>query len=170
MKSALLSKIAMCICPPAIVATSVATIPPIKRAVHRATATSPVPAARKAHPRRAMTTARDCAPGLAVAALTPQGAPLQRLSDAMQTVGNAPIFDAPGFTAQHTPGYQMPAAGVAWATAPGLAPLGALPVEEVPSSPLPEASTWAMTIGGFAAVGIALRRRPTAKPVARDAA
>ncbi len=161
MKSALLSKIAMCVCPPAIVATSAVTVPPIKRAVHRITAPAAAPA--RPRPRRVFAAAYDCTP-TAVPLSNP--APLGMTAVTPNDVlGNTPVAPTALTAVPVTPASFGP---VALGSPPFTGPLYPLVPSTIPPvtppSVLPEVSTWAMTITGFGAIGWALRRRP------RDAA
>jgi hypothetical protein len=157
MKSALLSKIAMCVCPPAVVATSAVTVPPVKKAVHRLTAPSHMPAVAK--PRRTFTAAYDC---------TPTAVPLTNASPLATDVAPADVAETPPVAlAVRTPVSESslgPTPQFQQATFPGTTVIGptVLPTIVPPgagSSPLPELSTWAMTISGFGAIGYAMRRK-----------
>lgn len=179
MKSALLSKIAMCVCPPVVVATTAVSVPPVKRAVHRLTAPRGIPAVASVRPRRTFTAAYDCTPtAVPITNLAPNSygnvAPSdvtgtrQTLTDAspapigpVSSLSGTPAFDAAGFPGGPSiisPGVVIPVAVV---NTPGETPPTTV-VTPPGSSALPEPSTWAMTIGGFGAVGWALRRKPAA--------
>ena len=155
MKSALLSKIAMCVCPPAIVATSAVTVPPVRRAVHRLTA--PAHAVAPVRPRRVFHAAYDC---------TPTAVPLSNAPQAMTAVAPTDVTGTTptAYTAQ--PAAPTGFSPVSFVSPPFAGPINPLlvtpntPVNPPPSAVVPEISTWAMTITGLGAVGWALRRRP----------
>lgn len=153
MKSALLSKIAMCVCPPVVVATSAVTVPPVKRAVHRLTAPHRAVARPVAH--RAFSAAYDC---------TPAAVPITNLAP----LGNAVVAPAetPVANAVIVPAQSGPVAAaqpISYPIAGAVTPIFPISITNTPintgTSSLPEASTWAMTIGGFGAIGWAMRRK-----------
>ena len=165
MKSALLSKIAMCVCPPAIIATSAVTIPPVKRAVHRLT--SPAAPMARAKPRRVFSAAYDCTPtAVPLSNAVPMGMSAVAPTD---SVGTTPGYAPPVTALAVRP--ETPATGfspIALISPPFVGPLFpgvANPTTPVTPTPpvipaaLPEMSTWAMTITGFGAIGWALRRK-----------
>lgn len=169
-------KAALCVCPPALLAGTVATVPSVKQAVHHATAHRATPKALRreiAHkPAGAQASARqqvDCGPGFAG---MPPAAPLLTYA--------APIPDEPVGT-EATPqgsGFAPAIAGIGIGGAPvagggsggsggggsGSGP-GTGGTDTTPSpipSAVPEASTWLMLIGGVGMLGAGLRRRRTA--------
>lgn len=153
------AKAALCICPPALMAGTVATVPPVKRAVHHLTAPRQAPKAlrhavaqRPAAPQAAARQQVDCDP----AAGGPVPAvPLVTYAD--------PIPDEPGGSSG---GSVLSPAGVGPAVG-GIAigtPGGATPsTPVVPITPgagaVPEPSLWLMMIAGVGSLGAALRRR-----------
>lgn len=158
MKSALLSKIAMCVCPPAVVATTAVTVPPVRHAVHRLTAPSNV---ERPKPRRTFTAAYDC---------TPSAVPLTKVGPMTNTVV-APAAEAlPVAMAARTPSQEIgPPGSILPQIVPGpdyVPPPGVTgpgggggPGGGTGGEALPEVSTWAMTITGFGMVGLLLRRK-----------
>ena len=145
MKSALLTKAALCICPPAIVATTAATVPPVRRAVHRFTA-----AHEPQH--RATPAAPPCVPldHQTFASMLPAGGvygpvELPQPSSYTAIVPGTPtepigpqIFNPPLFP----PG-------------PGLLPP---PVTNGPPA-VPEPGVWLTMIVGFGMIGAGFRQR-----------
>ncbi|MEP6784547.1 MAG: PEPxxWA-CTERM sorting domain-containing protein [Sphingomonadales bacterium] len=160
MKSGVLQIAALCVCPPAILATSVATIPTVKRAVHHAT--RPAPAKQKIVQTRAKLVKSasiaagvpcDAMPGVPAAALLAYNAPL-------------PTVSGEGFVDPAPPVNQTPRP----------IPVGT-PFIPGASAGVPEPGTWMLMISGFGLVGVGLRWRraraatapTTLVPVAFDA-
>jgi hypothetical protein len=150
MKTTLLAKATMCVCPPALVATAVATVPPVKRAVHHLTA--PSRPAAKAAPRRAVVkkatfAAIPCAPVADFDFI--DSLPLETVPSTLESIGTPPPL-AP-----------LP---------PPIAPVPPTIVIRRPPTDfgaVPEPATWVMLITGFGAVGVAMRvrrRRRVADP------
>lgn len=168
MKSALLSKIAMCVCPPAIVATTAVTVPPVKRAVHRLTAPAHAPARPK--PRHVFSAAYDCTPTAVPISNAPSAMTAVAPTDATGATPEAPPTALSVRPADATGGGYSPIALNPGPFAGPLYPIGTpetpgtttpvTPVIPVTPAVLPEISTWAMTITGFGAIGWALRRKP----------
>lgn len=169
------AKAVLCVCPPALLAGTVATVPSVRRAVHHATAHRATPkAVRRAgadKPAVAQTVARqqvECEPGFAG---MPPAAPLLTYA--------APIADEPAGTdaIPQSGGYVPTIAGIGIGT-PGGTPVvpggpggggggtgttpttPVTPVTPEPTpGPVPEPSTWLMLIGGVGLLGAGLRRR-----------
>lgn len=173
MKAALLSKAALCICPPAMLATTAAYVPPVRSAVHHATR-PPAKAAPKAQPKRtaAGVAAVPCTPALLTPPIVPQttfAVPVP--SDAV----SGPAF----FGAVPAPGVAIGGinpGGVGGGNAggggggggggdTGTTPPGGGTVETPapPAVAVPEPSTWSMMLLGFGLLGAALRSRPQPK-------
>ena len=160
------AKAALCLCPPTVMAGTVATVPSVKRAVHHLTA-----AHHPAKPVHRLATAAaqppvqperqaDCGP---VAAGAVPAVPLVTYA--------APIPDEPG--GRETGSGIGPAVAAAGPTAAALAvstPAPA-PADTLPASPgpVPEPATWLMLILGAGAIGATLRRRHVTRPGARRA-
>lgn len=176
MKAALLSKAALCVCPPALIATSVATVPQVRRAVHHVTR----PHVAKHQPVRKRTAAatpgnarRPCPP--AVAALTepnrlatfaqplpaePVSTPMAPLSEvATRSTGGTPdngsfapiisgLAPVTGGGAPGTPGTPTTPTTPTTPSTPG-----------PPVTPVPEPATWTTMILGFGLLGALMRRR-----------
>ena len=160
------AKIAMCACPPALMAGSVATVPAVKRAVHGATAPRHPHHPHAAHRRAPAGVARrpDCAPpgvsGMPAAPIVTYAAPIPAEPGSPDIGGGS--------------GGGAPLAGVGAPAAAGIpivAGAGGTP-EAVPATPagpgagpgggggaVPEPATWLMLIVGAGGVGVALRRR-----------
>lgn len=153
MKSALLSKVALCVCPPAMLATTVVTVPPVRQAVHRAT--------RPHHPVRHRPHAKRVAPRQ-VAAIAPCSPVAAAIVAPLLTFAElAPEeFDVVPATLNDAGGGPGGIAGLPGAGfgpgAVGTAP----PVLPALVSPIPEPSTWMMLIAGLGIVGVSLRSRP----------
>lgn len=163
MGTSTLAKAALCICPPALLATTAAVVPPVRHAVHHLTrehhghAHAGRPAASHAAARA------PCAPGLAALPsgilsgndlapplpvdVLPPGA-FTAIIPGSDTGGPAPVDVTP------FPGGPFP-------VGPGLP---ATPVGPGPAPAVPEPSVWTTMILGFAAIGASLRRtrRPRA--------
>lgn len=165
MKTALLSKVALCVCPPAMLATTVVSVPPVRQAVHRATRPHhpvrhrPQPA-RSAAPRQVASIA-PCPPAAAAVA------PLLTFADlGPEDVSAVPVE---GAAASGGPG------GGGGGGAPILGGGGGVPIlgggpgpvatappvlsGVTPVSPIPEPSTWLMLIAGLGTIGGAMRSR-----------
>jgi len=178
MALSVLSKVALCVCPPVALATTVAAVPPVKRAVHHATAKpAPRPVARNAAAGPARAADVPCVPVAPGAAGVPVPvAPLVTFADP----GLSDLGDLPGIPGGAgggvTPGATAPVGFPPIAT-PGL-PGGFVP--DAPGTPgnptnpntpavpetgaVPEPATWALMISGFALVGTAVRRRRRSSP------
>jgi len=139
-KSSLLTKAALCICPPTVVATTVASVPPVRRAVHHLT--------QPAHPTRAATPA------------APPCAPVTRRTLASPLPTTLTPDEVPVFTAI-TPGPDgfTPQAPITPPTFPGGGGV-------VPNNPggsntpaVPEPAAWVMMVLGFGLVGAGIRQR-----------
>jgi len=172
-----LAKAAICVCPPVAMATAVATVPPIKRAVHRATAKPAIRPASAGRPTSAAALPADapCIPVAPGAGLLPGPvAPLVTFADpgllGLDTPGTGGGVGTPGGIGGGGgfPGIGVPPIG------PGSGgPTPDNPVTPTPSptptptppqeSPIPEPATWLLMIGGFALAGTAMRRRRTAR-------
>ena len=140
MKSAFLTKAALCICPPAVVATTVATVPPVRKAVHRYTAAYEPKAPHK-----------------------PSAAPCVPV--ARTTFGyRLPDYDLPPIdTADYPPGAYVvvpPEVGTNVPVVPPIGP-GVLPPpgggSDVPG--VPEPSVWMTMVVGFGLIGAGYRQR-----------
>ena len=169
------AKAVLCVCPPAVLAGTVATVPSVKRAVHHATAQRTTPkAVRRAgasKPAVAQTVARqqvECEPGFGgmppTAPLLTYAAPIADEpagSDAVpQSGGFAPTIagigvGVPGGTPVVPGG---PGGGGGGPGTTPTTPTTPVTPEPVPG-PVPEPSTWLMLIGGVGLLGAGLRRR-----------
>lgn len=174
-----IAKAALCVCPPALMAGTVATVPAARKAVHQLTSPRAAP---KAAPRNTVAAARpaaatqrevECDPGVPApiaplvtyAAPIPQepgGTPIAPLSSIggtpVSSVGAAPPIGAVGVIGGNvTPPVTPPGATP---IVPPVAPPVVPPVTDVPSpGPVPEPSTWLMLIAGVGTLGAMLRRR-----------
>lgn len=176
MALSVLSKVALCVCPPVAMATAVATVPPVKRAVHHATAKPTRTAAAARAPARAAEA--PCIPG------APGYVPVPVPAVPLVTFAEPGPSDLPGLPG----GTPVPGVGggpITGGFPPIAVPIGPLPGGTVPvqpgppgatptptpppndTSPVPEPATWAMMIGGMALAGAALRRRRGARAVMR---
>lgn len=170
MKAALLSKAALCICPPAMLATTAAYVPPVRNAVHHATrpATKAPPA--KARPQRTAATAAPvpCPAAFAIPPVVPQstfaaevppdgfrGNYFGNPAAAGVLVGGG----GPGSGAGGGGGGTVPPGGGGGVVPPGGG--GGTPPPAVP-----EPTTWSMMLLGFGLLGTALRSRPARKAAA----
>jgi hypothetical protein len=176
------AKAMLCVCPPALLAGTVATVPSVKRAVHHATAHRTVPKTSRAVPDRPAVAQKvsqqECAPGFGG---LPPAAPLLTYA--------APIPDEPSGGSAITPqgGGFVPVAGIGIGGSTPVVPGGpgaggpgtgtpttpttpTTPVtpEPVPGA-VPEPSTWLMLIGGVGMLGAGLRRRRNAAAKRRAA-
>jgi hypothetical protein len=171
-KSALLAQLAMCVCAPAVVATTAMTVPPVRHAVHKAVA--PSPKKHAPHRRAAAPAGRPCAPeamheqgsGDAAALLAALDLPVESASNALrEPIALADAAATEGAAAANRP--LPPALDGGGATLPDLIaiapttpPVSTVPVMPPdPAAPVPEPSSWAMMLGGFGAVGMLIRRR-----------
>ena len=150
MKSALLTKAALCICPPAIIATSAVTVPPVRKAVHHIVASREPRAAAPA-------AAVPCAPVVAYPAIVAPPPPVAEGPLALSAVPQGPIgpqVAPPPLLTNIGPGL-IPSGG----TVGPIGPIG----PGVPNGPgipgaVPEPATWLMMLSGFGFIGAALRR------------
>ena len=160
---------ALCLCPPAVLAGTVATVPAAKRAVHHLTAphyahahARPI-AAHKAAGAGARVARADCNP------VAPPG----MLAVPLITYA-APIPDEPGIAVPAGGGVPGSGGGEVVGTI-GAGPVAVAPAVVPPAPPVvtpaptpvitgavPEPATWLMIIGGVGAMGAVLRRRRTA--------
>lgn len=152
MKSAALQWAALCVCPPAILATTVATVPPVKRAVHHATRPAPakpkVAKTRTKHVKSAAVAAGvpcDSIPGVPVPALLAYARPMPTVG-AGDIIGPA-IVDPPRFTPAVVP------------PVPGIPGVGIYVPPNQPILGVPEPGTWLLLISGFGLLGMGLRWR-----------
>jgi hypothetical protein len=140
-KSSLLTKAALCICPPVVVATTVASVPPVRRAVHHFI--------QPAHPTRpAAHPAPPCVPVARRTLASPLPTTL--------TPDDVPVFTAitPGPPGGFTP--QAPITPPTFPGGPGIT--GNTP--NGPGTPaVPEPSAWIMMILGFGFIGAGVRQR-----------
>ena len=177
MKTAMLAKVALCVCPPAIAVTSVAGVPPVRKAVHRLTkphrAYSATPSARPALLIRTAAAPGPCAPGdgQAVSILNYASAPPPipgefvgptGLPGGLVGGGGAGFGPGGGFVAG-------PGGGGGTGGSPGT-PIGPGPSPTPTPTPpggggvvppvtpaIPEPASWAMMILGFGIIGAAVR-------------
>jgi len=183
-KSALLAQLAMCVCAPAVVATTAMTVPLVRHAVHKAVA--PSPKKHAPHRRAAAPARRPCAPeamheqgsGDAAPLLAALDLPVESASNALREptalADAAAAEDAAAANRSLVPalngGASLPDL---IAIAPTTPPISTVPVMPPgPAAPVPELSSWAMMLGGFGAVGLLIRRRRArrARPATRAAA
>ena len=179
MKAALMSKVAWCVCPTALVATSVATVPKLRQAVHHATAK---PSMRHAQAQPTRKSARlaaaqiPCPPAL-LAALGPlnpnlampgdviggggQPASIGEFSLARSFPGGGGVIGVGGFGgggggggSGATDGSSGGSSGGVTGTSSGGGSSGGTVVV---NNAVPEPASWFMMVGGFAVAGGALR-------------
>jgi hypothetical protein len=174
------AKAALCLCPPAVMAGAVATVPAAKRAVHHLTA--PHHATRPVH-RIATAASRPAAEPVAAGCNPVAPGPLPAVP--LVTYA-APIPPEPGVGPAGGPGQNVPggASGILAPQAPvapvggvGLTPPGSTAggtAPGLPATPVPEPASWLMMIVGAGTLGAMLRRRRLAaragRPVAVGAA
>ena len=149
-KSALLTKAALCICPPAIVATTAATVPPVRRAVHRFTS-----AHEPQHHYKPA--AAPCVPldHSTFASMLPASG-IDSPVDLPQPSGYTAITPGPG-----TPGVpigpQLLNPTPLFPIGPGLLPG---PGGTTPDTPaVPEPGVWLTMVVGFGMIGAGFRQR-----------
>jgi len=177
MALSVMSKVALCVCPPVALATTVAAVPPVKRAVHHATAKpSRTAAARPAQAGNRVTDV-PCVP------VAPVGVPVPVAPTPLVTFADRGVTDladvppiVPGagtptgfgggfppiFTPVGTPPVGNPPIGTPTpepTPTPTPTPVPTPTPTPTPESPIPEPATWMLMIGGFAIAGVALRRR-----------
>ena len=170
MKAALLSKAALCICPPAMLATTAAYVPPVRKAVHHAT--RPAPKAPPSHARAQRPAATAAAVPCPAAFINAPVVPQATFASEVPPDGVASnYFGSPAgggvLVGGAGPGGAAPGGGgVPGGGGPGgSVPGGGVPGSgggETPTPAIPEPSTWSMMLLGFGLLGAALRsRRPT---------
>lgn len=153
------AKAMLCLCPPAMMAGTVATVPAVKRAVHHLTARRHTPASARPvaihamQPRVRAGNRIECAPvapiALPAVPIVTYAAPIPDEPDGMATNGGG------------TPGAIGVLAAAAAVGAPASSTPAAAPTD---IGAVPEPATWLMMIGGFGALGLALRRRRVISP------
>ena len=151
MKSSVLTKAALCICPPAVVATTAATVPPVRRAVHHLT--------QPAHPNRPATNAAPpCVPvsrktlaSQLPSALTPEDAQAFTALTPPTGTGGTPVGPAPLNTPTFPtgPGLLLPNSPAT----PGL------PGGGTGTPAVPEPAAWMTMVLGFGLIGAGVRQR-----------
>jgi hypothetical protein len=149
MKAALLSKAALCICPPAIVATTAAYVPPVRAAIHHATRPHAKPVAHARPQSVSAVKGGPCAPGFVATPLIPLStfaAPVP--PDALSS--SNPFLGAVAFPGVGVSGFG--GGGGGGATGGGGAPTP-------PVTAVPEPTTWSLMLIGFGLLGGALRSR-----------
>lgn len=181
MKGALLTKAVLCACPPALAVGAIATVPPVRKAVHHITSSKKPVTRTRARPQRqrvAPVAARPCLPApvfaafeipLALPADVLAVSPLSQLISASSSEGTRGPGSAVG-TPVFLPGVSgvggviggtptpPPGGGEAITPTPG--------TDVVPPIPaVPEPATWAMMLIGFGLVGGLLRRRAAPLPL-----
>ena len=149
MKTALLSKAALCVCPPALLATTVATVPPVRKAVHALTRPHPVvhhhmPTRVASQPSAAVSMPCASQPPVTLRTFADPG-PLDLSSVPAR---RDPLEPEGGGGPGGSPDYILSTAGSPLV-------LGVQPVGSVP-----EPATWLMLVIGLGAVGTALRFAP----------
>lgn len=163
-----MSKVALCVCPPVALATTVAAVPPVKRAVHHATAKPRVARTAEARTVRAADRRTDvpCLPvaPVGIPLVTPP-APLVTFADPGITdlPSVPPVVNGPGVGPGPIPGafppIVPPIGGPIPTPTPTPEPTPTPTPTPTPEAPIPEPATWALMIGGFAMAGMAFRRR-----------
>lgn len=153
MKSTLLTKAALCICPPAVVATTAATVPPVRRAVHHFTAAyEPKHHARPSAP--------PCVPvdRKTFASMLPSTGDVGPVDLNDQAVAMSAV--APGTDSVTTPvGPQLlNPGGSLLPSGPGLIPGNDTPGgNNTPA--VPEPGVWVTMVLGFGMIGAGYRQR-----------
>lgn len=154
MALSLTAKAALCLCPPALMAGTAATVPAVKRAVHNATA-----------PRHARPVHR-----VVTAAAKPPVAPAREAVDCIAGVSAVPVVplvtyaspipDEPGNSGFFSSGAAPLSGGIGILAAPQQTPVTPPVVAPVtpPIGPVPEPATWLLMISGVGSVGLMLRR------------
>lgn len=140
MKSTLLTKAALCICPPAIVATTAATVPPVRRAVHHLT--------------------RSYEPHKPVVPKGPPCVPLQHKTFAATPPVGTVADDVPQVVAMTAstpqgPGQYVPPGPL---NPPSIVPPQVLPPPGTPAG-VPEPAAWMTMVLGFGLIGAGVRQR-----------
>lgn len=181
MKGALLTKAVLCACPPALAVGAVATVPPVRKAVHHITSSKKPVKRMRARPQRqrvAPVAARPCLPlpvfaafeiPLALPAEVLPVSPLSQLISASSSGGMRGPGSAVG-TPIFLPG--VPGGGGVIGGTPTPPPDGGEAITPTPGTDVappipavPEPATWAMMLIGFGLVGVLLRRRASPLPV-----
>lgn len=176
MKVAALTKAALCVCPPVIVATTAVTVPPVRRAVHHLTAPHHPHVAHRPHHRilaqtpcgaggsaggggpAALRTFADAGPNDSV--IGPASAfasPFVPISLPNPVDGMPGDYRAPIGVGTSTPGGIVPA--IAGGSVPGIVPTtGTGDTGGQPVAPgVPEPTTWTLMLAGIGGIGIMLR-------------
>ena len=189
MKGALLTKAVLCACPPALAVGAVATVPPVRKAVHHITSSKkPVTRTRARQPRQLSqaVAARPCPPLPVLATpeipllavpeeLLPASAlsPLGVGSPSAVNGGPGPAIGTPVFFpgipggGGVVGGVPTPPGGGGVVTPPPATtvPPPVTPPAITPVPAVPEPATWAMMLIGFGLVGGLLRRRSSPLPL-----
>ena len=153
MKTALLSKVALCVCPPAILATTVTMVPPVRNAVHSLTRPRHLP---RHHAPARLTSLRPAAMSAPCAPAAPAPTTLLTLADlGPEDVSAIPAsLDGLGGGG---PGSDGLGGGPGYiASAVGAPPTFA----DQPISSVPEPATWLMLMAGLGTAGTVLRLKP----------
>jgi hypothetical protein len=129
--------LALCICPPAIMATAVVTHPPARHHAVKAVRAAVTRPLEPAVVKQSLTPAAPCPSAMS----TP-------LAPGPWSIDPVPV---PQFT---QPG---PAAATPWTRTPG--PIGEVEAPFARSAVVPEPETWAMFIIGFGMIGASVRRK-----------
>jgi hypothetical protein len=142
-KSSLLTKAALCICPPTVVATTVASVPPVRRAVHHLT--------------------QPARPHAPVKHAAPPCVPVSRRTLASPLPTTLSPDDVPVFTAITPPTggttYQPPINTPSFPGGPGGGTGGGTPPSGPNTPAVPEPSAWIMMVMGFGLIGAGVRQR-----------
>ena len=158
MKAALLSKAALCICPPAMLATTAAYVPPVRSAVHHATRPAAKAPPSRARPQRTAGTA--AAVPCPAAFVEPPLVPQSTFAEAVPPDGvTRNYFGSPPSGGVFVGG-AAPGGGGSGGPTPGGNGGGPTPP---PTGAIPEPTTWSMMLLGFGLLGTALRSRPRRK-------
>lgn len=150
MKSALLTKAALCICPPAVVATTAATVPPVRRAVHHfASAFEPHHRAHPAPP--------PCVPldHKTFASMLPNAGEVGPVDLEQPPAAYTAVTPGTGGTTPIGPEPLNPGP----LPGPGLIPGNGTDTPGGSTPAVPEPEAWVTMVVGFGLIGAGLRQR-----------
>lgn len=150
MKTALLSKVALCVCPPAMLATTVTMVPPVRKAVHSLTRPRHLP---RHHAPTRLASLRPAAVSAPCAPAAPAPSTLLTLAD----LGPEDVSVIPASLDDFGSGGP---GGGGLGGGPGYIPSAVVSpptFADQPINSVPEPATWLMLVAGLGAAGTVLR-------------